>query len=80
VDTIGTDEQLTCRLATSGEAGRRDVVVLQDSEGKGLASGPMTFEFAEPGQWGYFDAGVRHEISNTGTGRLELIEVEVRRK
>lgn len=56
------------------------VVVLQDSAGKGLASGPMAFEFAEPGQWGYFDAGVRHEISNTGTGRLELIEVEVRRK
>jgi hypothetical protein len=56
------------------------VVVLQDSEGKGLASGPMTFEFAEPGQWGYFDAGVRHEISNAGAGRLEFIEVEVRRK
>ena len=56
------------------------VVVLQDTAGKGLASGPMTFEFGEPGQWGYFDAGVRHEISNTGTSRLELIEVEVRRK
>ena len=56
------------------------VVILQDSAGKGLASGAMTFEFNDPGQWGYFDAGVRHDISNTGTARMELIEVEVRRK
>ena len=55
------------------------VVLLQDTAGKGLASGPMTFEFNEPGQWGFFDTGVRHEISNSGTARLELIEVEVRR-
>ena len=56
------------------------VVLLQDSAGMGLASGPMSFEFNEPGQWGFFDSGVRHEISNTGVDRLELIEVEVRRK
>jgi hypothetical protein len=56
------------------------VVVLQDSSGKGVASGPMTFEFNEPGQWGFFDSGARHEITNTGTERLELIEVEVRRR
>lgn len=56
------------------------VVVLQDSAGKGTASGAMSFEFNEPGQWGFFDSGVRHEISNSGTDRLELIEVEVRRK
>lgn len=55
------------------------VVVLQDTAGKGLASGSMTFEFNEPGQWGFFDTGVRHEISNGGAARLELIEVEVRR-
>ena len=55
------------------------VVVLQDSGGKGVATGPMTFEFNEPGQWGFFDAGVRHEISNSGAAPLELIEVEVRR-
>jgi len=56
------------------------VVVLQDSAGKGVASGAMTFEFNEPGQWGYFDSGARHEITNSGTARLELIEVEVRRR
>lgn len=56
------------------------VVVLQDTAGKGLGVGGMTFEFNEPGQWAFFDAGSRHEISNTGSGRLELVEVEVRRK
>jgi quercetin dioxygenase-like cupin family protein len=56
------------------------VVILQDTAGKGLGIGGMTFEFNEPGQWAYFDAGDRHQISNTGDGRLELIEVEVRRK
>jgi mannose-6-phosphate isomerase-like protein (cupin superfamily) len=56
------------------------VVVLQDTAGKGLGVGGMTFEFNEPGQWAYFDAGDRHQITNTGESRLELIEVEVRRR
>ena len=56
------------------------VVVLQDSAGKGVASGAMTFELNEPGQWGFFDSGARHEITNSGTARLEVIEVEVRRR
>jgi hypothetical protein len=56
------------------------VVVLQDSAGKGMASGPMSFEFNEPGQWGFFDSGARHEITNSGAERLELIEVEIRRR
>ena len=56
------------------------VVVLQDSAGKATATGAMTFEFNEPGQWGFFDSGARHEIANTGAERIELIEVEVRRK
>jgi mannose-6-phosphate isomerase-like protein (cupin superfamily) len=56
------------------------VVVFQDTAGKGIGAGGMTFEFNEPGQWAFFDAGDRHQISNTGDGRLELIEVEVRRK
>lgn len=56
------------------------VVVLQDTAGTGTAAGAMTFELNDPGQWAYFDAGDRHEIANVGTGRLEVIEVEVRRK
>ena len=56
------------------------VVVLQDSAGRGTATGPVTFEFNEPGQWGFFDTGARHEIVNSGTERLELIEVEIRRR
>jgi len=56
------------------------VVVLQDSAGKGVASGPMAFELAEPGSWAFFDSGARHEIANSGAERLEVIEVEIRRK
>ena len=56
------------------------VVVLQDSTGKGVASGPMAFELTEPGSWAFFDAGARHEITNGGAERLEVIEVEIRRK
>ena len=56
------------------------VVILQDTAGKGLGIGAMSFEFNESGQWAYFDPGDRHQITNTGDSRLELIEVEVRRK
>lgn len=56
------------------------VVVLQDTAGRGVGVGGMKFEFNEPGQWAFFDAGDRHQISNIGESRLELIEVEVRRK
>jgi hypothetical protein len=65
---------------SSSHQHKAPVVVLQDTTGQGLGVGGMTFEFNEPGQWAYFDAGDRHQISNTGDGRLELIEVEVRRK
>jgi quercetin dioxygenase-like cupin family protein len=56
------------------------VVIFQDTTGKGLGIGGMTFEFNEPGQWAYFDPGDRHQITNTGDSRIELIEVEVRRR
>jgi quercetin dioxygenase-like cupin family protein len=56
------------------------VVILQDTSGKGLGVGGMTFEFNEPGQWAYYEPGNSHQVSNTGDTRLELIEVEVRRK
>jgi quercetin dioxygenase-like cupin family protein len=58
---------------------RAPVAIFQATPGKGLGAGPMTFEFNEPGQWAYFDADAPHEVSNVGSGPLELIEVEVRR-
>jgi uncharacterized cupin superfamily protein len=54
-------------------------VIVQVSEGKGLAVGPMTWEFWEPGRWAWFDVDKVHEIRNTGAVPLEYIEVEVRR-
>jgi quercetin dioxygenase-like cupin family protein len=64
---------------TMAHTHKAPVVVLQDTAGKGLGTGGMKWEFNEPGQWAFFDAGDRHEITNTGTARLELVEVEVRR-
>jgi uncharacterized protein (DUF885 family)/mannose-6-phosphate isomerase-like protein (cupin superfamily) len=54
-------------------------VIVQISEGKGLAAGPMTWELSEQGNWAWFDSGTPHEIRNTGTVPLEVIEVDVRR-
>jgi quercetin dioxygenase-like cupin family protein len=64
---------------TAAHQHKAPVVVLQDTAGKGLGAGATKWEFNEPGQWAFFDAGDRHEVTNTGTSRLELIEVEVRR-
>lgn len=65
---------------TAAHRHKAPVVVFQDSAGTGIGAGGMTFEFNEPGQWAFFDVDSRHEVSNTGTARLDLIEVEVRRK
>ena len=54
-------------------------VVVQISEGKGLAAGPMTWQLNEQGSWAWFDAGTSHEIRNVGAVPLEMIEVDVRR-
>jgi mannose-6-phosphate isomerase-like protein (cupin superfamily) len=59
---------------------RAPVAIIQATTGTGRAVGPMTFEFNEPGQWAFFDAGHEHEVRNPGETTLELIEVEVRRK
>jgi quercetin dioxygenase-like cupin family protein len=59
---------------------RAPVVVFQAIPGKGLGVGPMRWEFNEPGQWAFFDVDAPHELRNTGTAPLELVEVEVRRK
>jgi uncharacterized protein (DUF885 family)/quercetin dioxygenase-like cupin family protein len=54
-------------------------VIVQVSDGQGVAAGPMTWELSEQGRWAWFDAGTAHEIKNTGTVPLEVIEVDVRR-
>jgi quercetin dioxygenase-like cupin family protein len=56
------------------------VAVFQASSGRGgLGIGGMKFEFNDPGQWAFFDAGDAHEIKNAGEARMEFVEVEVRR-
>jgi uncharacterized protein (DUF885 family)/quercetin dioxygenase-like cupin family protein len=54
-------------------------VIVQVSDGQGLAAGPMTWELSEPGRWAWFDGGTTHEIRNAGTVPLEVIEVDIRR-
>lgn len=65
--------------ATHTHAHATPVVIFQATGGNGLASGPMTFEFNEPGQWAFFDAGAEHTIRNLGDSSLQLLEIEVRR-
>jgi uncharacterized protein (DUF885 family)/quercetin dioxygenase-like cupin family protein len=54
-------------------------VIVQVSDGQGQAVGPMTWELGEQGRWAWFESGTAHEIKNTGTVPLEVIEVDVRR-
>ena len=56
------------------------VAIFQASSGRGgTGIGGMKFEFNDPGQWAFFDAGDAHEIRNGGDARMEFVEVEVRR-
>jgi quercetin dioxygenase-like cupin family protein len=70
---------LSAGEATTKHQHTEPVVVVQATSGKGLGVGPMKFEFNEPGQWAFFDAGVAHELRNTGDSSMDLVEVEVRR-
>ncbi len=65
---------------TAAHQHRAPVVILQATAGKGAGAGAITWEFNEPGQWAFFDAGDPHAFLNSGSDRLELIEVELRRK
>jgi uncharacterized protein (DUF885 family)/quercetin dioxygenase-like cupin family protein len=56
-----------------------EAVIVQTSEGRALAVGPMTFELGEQGRWAWFDSGKVHEIRNVGSVPFEFVEVEVRR-
>jgi quercetin dioxygenase-like cupin family protein len=55
-----------------------EAVIVQTSDGRALAPGPMTFELGEQGRWAWFDAGKVHEIRNVGNVPFEFVEVEVR--
>ena len=53
-------------------------VIVSVNDGKGVAAGPMTWEFSEQGSWAWFDKDAAHEIRNTGSTPLEVIEIDVR--
>jgi quercetin dioxygenase-like cupin family protein len=59
---------------------RAPVAVIQQTAGRGAGAGATTWEFNQPGQWAFFDAGDPHAFMNVGETRLELIEVELRTK
>jgi quercetin dioxygenase-like cupin family protein len=69
---------LSAGQKTASHVHRTPVAVIQATAGTALGTGGMKWEFNEPGQWAFFDAGDRHEFRNAGDGRVELIEVEVR--
>jgi hypothetical protein len=50
----------------------------QTSDGTAVARGARLRALNQTGDWAFFDAGVAHEISNTSTGTVEFVEVEVR--
>jgi uncharacterized protein (DUF885 family) len=64
---------------SEGHTHAADAIIVQVAEGKGVISGPMTWELAEQGSWAWFEKGAAHTISNTGTTPLEVIEVDIRR-
>jgi quercetin dioxygenase-like cupin family protein len=64
--------------ATPAHRHTTPVVIFQATDGHGRASGPMSWEFNEPGQWAYFPAGTEHSFRNSGDAPLELLEIEVR--
>jgi quercetin dioxygenase-like cupin family protein len=53
-------------------------VLTQTTEGTATAQGARLWALNEPAAWAFFEAGDRHEVRNTGTKPLELVEIEVR--
>ena len=64
---------------TETEKHSSESVVVSVNNGKGVAAGPMTWEFSEQGSWAWFDANTSYTIRNTGDAPLEVIEIDVRR-
>jgi uncharacterized cupin superfamily protein len=50
----------------------------QTSDGTAVARGARLRALNQIGDWAFFEAGLAHEISNTSTGTVEFVEVEVR--
>jgi hypothetical protein len=50
----------------------------QTSDGTAVARGARLRALNQTGDWAFFDAGVAHEVSNTSTGTVEFVEVEIR--
>jgi quercetin dioxygenase-like cupin family protein len=57
---------------------RAPAFLAQTSEGTAVARGARLRALNAAGDWAFFDPGVAHEISNTSTGTVEFVEVEVR--
>ena len=56
-----------------------ETVAVSVNNGKGVAAGPMTWEFSEQGSWAWFDKDTPYTIRNTGATPLEVIEIDIRR-
>jgi hypothetical protein len=52
--------------------------LVQIGAGRGVASGERTFGLSGPTSWAYFDANEAHELRNTASDVIELVEIEVR--
>ena len=63
---------------TGTHAHKTPTFLAQTSDGTAVARGARLRALNETGDWAFFDAGVSHDISNTSTGTVEFVEVEVR--
>jgi uncharacterized cupin superfamily protein len=52
--------------------------LVQTSAGTAVTQGARLRAHNDVGDWAFFDAGVAHEMRNTGTTTVEFVEVEVR--
>ncbi|HEV8397586.1 MAG TPA: cupin domain-containing protein [Vicinamibacterales bacterium] len=52
--------------------------LVQTSAGTAVTQGGRLRALNDVGDWAFFDAGVAHEMRNTGTATVEFVEVEVR--
>jgi len=65
-----------------GQAGththKTPTFLAQTSDGTAVTQGGRLRAHNQVGDWAFFDAGVAHEMRNTGTASVEFVEVEVR--